>query len=339
VQPQENIGIPASDSTKKTMSGVTSGSTTWTCPAIVVNPTKVDDLESHREMVDALFDTAGLPVPRWYTTTEDDPGRGQTQQALDDGADLVIAHGGDGTVRACAARVADSDAVLGLLPAGTGNLLARNLGLPLTVPEAIAVLASPTLLDVDVVELDGVPFVVMAGTGIDALMFTKTNEGLKGRVGWLAYAAGAVAAVRQARPHRVQVTIDGVTHRMRAVGVVVGNVGTLTAGLQLLPDADADDGQVHVAVLTAESFLDWVGLGTRLLARKAPQPQHMRVLRGTTVEIAWSRELPAEIDGDLVEARRCLRFQTLPGKLTVCTPSRASDVSEDRLPAGERTGH
>ncbi len=316
VQAQESTGMQASVSTQPS----SSGSSRWRCPAVIVNPTKVDDLDSHREMVDALFDTNGLPSPRWYPTTADDPGHGQTQQALDDGADLIIAHGGDDTVRACAARVADSDAVLGLLPAGTGNLLARNLGLPLTVPEAVAVLASPTLLDVDVVELDGIPFVVMAGTGIDALMFTKTSEALKGRVGWLAYAAAGVGALRQARPHRVEVTIDGSTHRMRAVGVVVGNVGTLTAGLQLLPDADADDGQVHVAVLTANTIPEWVGLGAQLLSRRTPRPQHMRVLRGTTVDIAWSRELPAEIDGDLVEARRRLAFRTRPGALTVCTP-------------------
>jgi diacylglycerol kinase family enzyme len=294
----------------------------WKSPAIVVNPTKVDHLASHRGMVESLFAERGLVAPRWYETTEEDPGHGQTKQALTDGADIVIALGGDGTVRACASQVADSDAVLGLLPAGTGNLLARNLGLPLTVPEAVSVLASPSLTEIDVVELDGTPFVVMAGTGIDALMFERTNDALKGRVGWLAYAVAGFSALRLARPHRVQLTVDGTQHRLRAVGVVVGNVGTLTAGLQLLPGAEADDGHLHVALLTADSAAQWAALGARLVVRRSPRASHMRVFRGRAVDISWSRALPAEIDGDPVEPRQHLRFRTRPGALTVCTAAR-----------------
>jgi YegS/Rv2252/BmrU family lipid kinase len=292
----------------------------------VRNPSKFDDPETGAIDVEAAFAAHGLPAPRWYETTEDDPGEGQTRSAIEDGADVVIAQGGDGTVRACAAALAGRGVPLGLLPAGTGNLLARNLGIPRDLDGAVATLAAGRRLDVDVVELDHEPFVVMGGSGFDAQLFADTSDSLKDSIGWGAYVVSGMRTLRRARSQDVLLEIDGRLVRRRAVGVVVGNVGTLTGGVELLPDAEAHDGQLHVAVLTPVSVWQWAGLATRLLLRRDPHPVQMTVLRGSEVVVTWPREVPVEIDGDLSDPRRRLSFRVRPGRVSVVAPDPA-DVS------------
>jgi YegS/Rv2252/BmrU family lipid kinase len=289
--------------------------------AIVRNPTKFDDPAQAATDVETAFAEHGLPAPRWYETTADDPGQGQTLAAVEDGADLVIAQGGDGTVRACAAALAGGDVPLGLLPAGTGNLLARNIGVPRDLGAAVATLAAGMRRNIDLVELDGEPFVVMGGSGFDAQLFADTSEKLKDSIGWGAYVVSGLRTLRRARAHAVVVDIDGTVTRTRAVGVVVGNVGTLTGGIELLPHAEAQDGRLHVAVLTPVSAWHWAGLALRLLVRRDPHPVQMTVMRGSRATITWAQAVPVEIDGDLVEPRRLLTFLVRPGRVTVCAPN------------------
>src|SRR5687767_9661226 len=97
--------------------------------AVVVNPVKVPDLDELRRAITDALTAEGWPEPMWLETTVDDPGAGQTTRAVRDGAELVFACGGDGTVMACVTALAGSDVALAVLPAGTGNLLAANLGL------------------------------------------------------------------------------------------------------------------------------------------------------------------------------------------------------------------
>ena len=289
-------------------------------PAIVLNPTKFDDPGKAAAEVEAAFAEHGLPAPRWYETTQRDPGQEQALAAVEAGADAVIAQGGDGTVRACAAALAGGRVPLGLLPAGTGNLLARNLGIPRDLDGAVALLAAGGRRDVDVVELDGEPFTVMGGSGFDAQLFADTSDKLKDGIGWGAYVVSGLRTLRRARAQDVLVEIDGEQIRARAVGVVVGNVGTLTGGIELLPDAEAQDGRLHVAVLTPVTARHWAGLTTRLMLRRDPHPAQMTVLRGRDVTVTWARAVPVEIDGDLVEPRRRLAFRVRPGRISVYAP-------------------
>jgi diacylglycerol kinase family enzyme len=193
--------------------------------AIVVNPTKQDDFDAFRIAVGRAMDAHGWDEPVWRETTPEDPGRGQAEAAVLAGLDLVIACGGDGTVTACAEGVAGTGVPLAIIPLGTGNLLARNVGLPMGLDDALEVALGCVQRPIDAGRVNGSLFVVMAGLGLDARMLDDTSEPLKKRLGWLAYALTAVRHLGD-RPIKVTVRADGGRRRrFRASAVVVGNVG------------------------------------------------------------------------------------------------------------------
>jgi diacylglycerol kinase (ATP) len=249
-------------------------------------------------------------------TTEDDPGFGQTRAAIGARADVVIALGGDGTVRAVAETLAGSGIPLGVVPFGTGNLLAKNLGLPEgfdSIPTAL----SGTTRKLDVCTANGESFTVMAGTGFDALMIRDAPEGIKKRLGSVAYVFSAAKNLRAAR---VGVTLD-VDGSLRfsgtAVMALVGNMGSITGGLEVFPDADPTDGVLDVAVLTPKNWRDWVTVLVRL-ARNRPQPDRLvHRERGQSVVIELDRSTPWELDGEDRPPTRRLEIGVEPNALEV----------------------
>jgi YegS/Rv2252/BmrU family lipid kinase len=288
--------------------------------AIVVNPTKVVDLDARRAEICAALAKAGWPEPQWLSTTPEDPGCGMTREAVDAGVDVVFAFGGDGTVMACASVLAGTDVALAILPSGTGNLLATNLGLPgdLAAGVAVATGGNRRRIDVGVVEdLPGSCFTVMAGMGFDAEMLAGTSERLKRRIGWPAYVVAALRRLTD-RPARVRVRVDdGPFRRYRARSVLVGNVGRLQGGVPLLVDAEPDDGWLDVAILTPHTLGHWVALAVAVLRRQRDVPA-MTVLRARRVEILSGREQSRELDGDVVSPSRHMTVTIRPAALTVC---------------------
>lgn len=230
-------------------------------------------------------------------TTEDDPGFGQTRAAIAAHAAAVIAVGGDGTVRAVAETLAGSGVPLGVVPFGTGNLLAKNLGLPEGF-DAIPIALSATSRKFDVCTANGESFTVMAGTGFDALMIRDAPEGVKQRLGSVAYVFSAAKNLRAARVG-VTIDVDGARRFSGpAVMALVGNLGAITGGLEVFPDADPADGVLEVAVLTPQNWRDWISVLVRL-ARNRPQPDRLvHRERGQSVVIELDRPTPWELDGE-----------------------------------------
>ena len=218
--------------------------------AVVANPTKHDDITRLRDTVRAAMSEHGWDEPVWLETTAEDPGTGQAAQAVRDGVDLVLACGGDGTVTACANGVAGSGIPLGILPLGTGNLLARNLGLPMDIEGAVAVGLHGARRRLDVGRFNKERFAVMAGVGIDAAMIRDADGILKERLGRAAYVWTGLKNLR-AKPVGAEITVDGVHwFSGESTCVLIGNVGSLFAGIEVFSDASPDDGLLDVGVVT-----------------------------------------------------------------------------------------
>lgn len=314
---------------------------------IVWNPSKTDRdrlKTAYRSAVrSARLDHA--PRTMWIETTTDDAGQGMTSRALEAGCDLIIAAGGDGTVRAVAERLGDEGggADLAILPLGTGNLLARNLGVPLVRPAAAfsrALKGPPKPLDLGEVtatlesgEQVRHGFVVMVGFGIDAHMIAETDEELKARAGWLAYVEsfGRVANSTEVVPFTLSIDDREATEE-RAHTMLVGNCGTIQGGITLLPAAQPDDGELDVLVLRADNAATWFdamgnmvwdnglkrlitgAVGTGRAAESSDSTEH---LRGRKVRCVLLEATPFEVDGD--EIGRVTEFEVAlkPGALNV----------------------
>lgn len=319
--------------------------------ALVYNPIKVDP-ERLRAQVTHFCAEAGWQHPLFFETTVDDLGDEVAAEALAEGVDAVLVAGGDGTVRAVAHAMAGSEVPLAIVPSGTGNLLARNMYLPLDDPELmIRAVFEGEVRTVDVgsariTRADGSRteqgFVVMAGMGLDAAMIANTRPQLKKAVGWVAYVDGAARSLASARPFRIVFQIDGHRlHSARVHSILVANCGALPAGIALIPEASIADGVLDAAIIQPTGWFGWIGVwrkvwwdnsvlrrfraGRRVLERRGRDTSvHFR--RGRTVEIATTPAQPIELDGDEFGEAVELTCVVQPGALQVFVPAGHRDL-------------
>ena len=313
--------------------------------AVIVNPTK-QGLGQLRAAVERAEARQHFAPSLWLETSVEDPGAGMARQAIEAGVDLVIAAGGDGTVRSVAAGLRGSGVPLGLVPLGTGNLFARNLDIPVNDQADAVVLAFagvPRAVDVlvaDVTRPDGTieqhVSLVMSGVGLDAAMISNTNPELKRRVGWLAYVDAGLRAIPASKPFRVAHRIDGGrAHRSRVVSVLIANLGYLPGNIDLIPDAEIDDGRLDVVRLQPRNVLGWlliwrkVAWENRVLAKSAIGRQLIDLTggnrrreiiysRGRSVELVVEGEPQEfEIDGEEFGEVVAVRFSVDPAALVV----------------------
>jgi len=300
---------------------------------VIFNPGRVDNVGGrHAEVEDALA-AAGWPEPGWLETTREDPGTGQARQAVADGAEVVFVSGGDGTVRACAEGMVGSAAALAVLPAGTSNLLATNLGLPTDPGAGVRLATERGRRRIDVGELDGHVFTVTAGMGFDAAMVRDAPRRLKSKVGPLAYVVSAVRHVTD-RSMSVEIVLDdGPALHRRARSVLAANVGRLPGGARLLADADPDDGLLDIAVIAPHGPVQWLRTGWAVLRRREQVPS-MEVHRAAHAVVTSDRDQPREVDGDDIEPGRVLDVRVRADALWVCVHQ--PDQTQDLADRGDR---
>ncbi|MBT2486068.1 MULTISPECIES: diacylglycerol kinase family protein [unclassified Microbacterium] len=300
--------------------------------AIIWNPSKAerDDLQA---AVSAVFgDQQDI---RWWETTPEDPGRGMAREALEDGRSVVIAVGGDGTVRAVAESLAGSEAALGIVPQGTGNLLARNLEVPLNdVPAALERIrdAEERRIDLGWVSYDGTEhaFAVMVGFGIDAQMLVETDDDLKSKAGWLAYVEAMGRALAGTEMTEITVAIDDEKAvAARGHTMLIGNCGMLQGGIRLLPDAVLDDGKLDVLMISADGVLQWLDTlrsfvwdnGIRRFFSTADDDavstDSARHLPVEKIAVELTTPLMFEIDGEEIGEVTSFNVRVQPGALLV----------------------
>jgi YegS/Rv2252/BmrU family lipid kinase len=287
--------------------------------AIIVNPAKSEVAEV-RKQIDKTLAAAGWSQSLWLETTPEDPGLGMAETAVGAGVQLVVVCGGDGTMMACLGALAGTGLPVAIIPLGSGNLLARNLGIPLGLDDALAAAVDGVDRRIDLGRLGDQPFAVMAGMGFDAAMMADTTEHMKRFAGWPAYVVNALRHLRDP-VMRVQLRIDGAPPLQRfARTVLVGNVGQLEGGLELLPGAAADDGLLDVVVVAPRTLRDWLRVAYRVVRRPHTQDRHLERFRGQAISIEADRMAPRQMDGEVIPDGRRMDARVEPGALVVRVP-------------------
>jgi YegS/Rv2252/BmrU family lipid kinase len=262
----------------------------------------------------------GVTDPMWFEVPKSKKAPKRVRRALEEGADLLIVWGGDGTVQRCLDALGQDGPPVAIVPAGTANLLAKNLGIPQDIGEAVRIGLHGGRRRLDTGRINGERFAVMAGVGIDALMIRDADAGLKDRIGRVAY---IVTGARHLRDQQTRMTVSSGSSRWfrgKASCVVFGNVGKVLGGMTVFPDAAPDDGLLEAGIVTAKGLVDWGrALGRTAIGDPEGSP-FVRTTSGSAFEIRLDRKLPYELDGGERPPTKRIRVSIEPASVTVCVP-------------------
>ena len=257
----------------------------------------------------------------WYEVPKSRKAPKKVLRAVDEGAELVLVWGGDGMVQRCVDALVGSEVPVAIIPAGTANLLAHNLGIPEDLAEAVRIAFHGRRRSLDLGKLNGEHFAVMAGVGFDADMIDDVDRGAKDRLGRLAYVRAGLRQVRaDTTPLRIEVDgtewFDG-----EASCVLLGNVGRITGGIPAFDDARPDDGWLEVGVATATGAMQWARTLGRMAVGRSDESPFVRITRARKVRITLSSPTMYELDGGARDLVTKIKAKVVPGALTVCVPA------------------
>jgi diacylglycerol kinase (ATP) len=263
----------------------------------------------------------GVPDPLWYEVSKSRKAPDQVRRALADGAELLFVWGGDGTVQRCIDALDGAEVTVAVVPAGTANLFASNLGIPKDIQEAVHTGLHGARRKIDVGRMNGERFAVMAGAGFDAEMIREAEAGLKDRVGRVAYVWTGVNQLGR-KPFEAEIKVDGTSwFQGKASCVLLGNVGELFAGVEAFEGARPDDGVLELGVVTADSVLDWARTIARTAVGASSSSPFVEVTKARSVEVAFDRKVLYEVDGGERKAVKKLEVEVEPAALEVCVPA------------------
>jgi YegS/Rv2252/BmrU family lipid kinase len=265
-----------------------------------------------------VLEREGIADPLWFEVPKSRKAPKRVKRALEEGAELVFAWGGDGTVQRCLDVLAGTGVPLAVVPAGTANLFATNLGVPGDIEGAVEAGLRGARRTIDVGRLNGERFGVMAGTGLDAAMIRDADAGLKDRVGRIAYVWTGARNMAQ-KPFEAKIRVDGSTWFDDTTScILVGNVGRLFGGVEAFDDARPDDGMLELGVVTAESAVEWARTLARTAVGTTARSPFVQVTRARTIDVTLDRKVLYELDGGDREKVKKLAIEVEPGAIEVC---------------------
>ena len=270
-----------------------------------------------------VLEREGVADPLWYEVAKSRKAPKQVHRALEEGADLIFAWGGDGLVQQCIDVLAGSDpaAALAVVPAGTANLLAHNLGIPLDIEEAVRIGLHGPRRTIDVGRLNGERFAVAAGAGFDARMIREADGGLKDRFGRVAYVWTGSKNLT-AKPFRAQIKVDGATwYDDKASCILIGNVPELMGGIEAFEDARPDDGVLELGVVKADGLVQWARTLARTAVGDATGSPFVQMTKTRSAKVKLNRKIDYELDGGSRAKVKSFVVEVEPGAVTVCVPS------------------
>jgi diacylglycerol kinase (ATP) len=267
------------------------------------------------------LDERGVLNPLWCEVSKSKCAPEQVRRALEEGANLIFIWGGDGMVQRCADVLAGSKAVLAIVPAGTANLLASNLGIPRHIESAVEIGLSGVHRRLDLGRVNGERFATMAGAGFDARVVRDADIDVKRRLGRMGYLF-AVSKNVHAEPFDAEIEVDGTLwFQGHASCVLFGNVGRLFAGISVFDCAQPDDGMLDLGVATPDGWAEWTRTIARTTFGSPAKSPFVRVTKGRVIDAKLGRKVLYELDGGARKKTRALRVEIEPAAVNVCVPA------------------
>jgi YegS/Rv2252/BmrU family lipid kinase len=275
---------------------------------------------STKRALTAALVAAGIEAP-WTMVPKAKKATAAVAAAAERGAEVVIVAGGDGTVRAASQALVGSATALAVVPVGTANLFANGFALPSAPADVVDLVVAGHRRVLDSAVCNEMTFNVMAGAGFDAGMIADADAG-KDRYGMLAYVRSGLRHARAREPFAAVVTVDGAPFFTGDLTcVLVGNIGTLKAGLTALPAADPADGRLDVAVITAAGLREWFSVLLSAARRKQAESGHAQFGQGAEITVQLEEQHRFELDGGAKGKAKRLEFSIRPASLTICVPA------------------
>lgn len=269
-------------------------------PLLIVNPAARGGRSAEATAMRACA-AAGIAPRLHRTTAAGDAARIASAEARDD---AVLVLGGDGTVMEVVGALVGRRNAVGILPGGTGNQLARHLGIPLDVARAVPAVANAAVSAIDLGRLgDGRYFSLTAGFGLDAAMIAGASPAAKRRFGVGAYVWSAAHALPGMRSFRVRASVDGESLEADVALAMIANVDSVMDGrFGLGPDISPADGALDLCLFSPRGLGDGVGLAWRMARRDFRADPRMAFRRGRSIRLEALAEVPAQADGELLRA-------------------------------------
>jgi diacylglycerol kinase (ATP) len=269
-----------------------------------------------------VLSAEGVDDPIWREVPKSKAASPEVERAVKQGADLILAWGGDGMVRRCIDALKDARTAVGIVPAGTSNLFATNLGIKKDIEEAVRVALRGDRHRIDVGRFNGERFAVMAGAGFDAAMI-KDADNLKDRLGRAAYVLSGAGNL-DTEPFQATIKVDGVRwYKGPVTCILLGNVGSLFGGIEVFEDAQLDDGLLDLGVVTAENRTQLTRTVVRTALGNPQKSPFVRVTKARSVRVKLDRKVRYELDGGDRSKVTNFKVDVEPSAVTVCVPRAA----------------
>ena len=266
----------------------------------------------------------GVADPIWYEVPKSKKAPKQVRRALEQGAELIFVWGGDGMVQQCVNEIAGSEATLAIVPAGTANLLATDLGIPQSIEDAVEIGLTGDGKQIDLGRFNGERFAAVAGAGFDAALIRDANGSLKERFGRLSYVWAGSKNIR-AKSFKATIAVDGATwYEGKATSIMFGNIRDAFGGVEAIEEARPDDGMIELGVVSAEGLVQWARTIARAAVGSAPKSPFVQVARARRVKVKLDRKVLYELDGGDREKLKKFAVEVEPGAISVRVPAPVS---------------
>jgi YegS/Rv2252/BmrU family lipid kinase len=250
------------------------------------------------------------------------------KEAVENGADLVGVHGGDGSVMEVAAALRGTSTPMAIFPGGTANVMSVELGIPIDIEASIDFIAkgSYTTRLIDMGRVNERLFLLRIGIGLEADMMKSADQEIKNRFGMLAYAFSAINEMRNLTPTLYRIWVDGELHESEGISCMIANSGNVAiGGLTLSKKIDISDGALDVVVFHSADLASMITVSAAVMSPNAEATDSPQLVHYQGREIVVQAEPPQtiSIDGEVIEPVT-LTATILPGAVNVVVPAPVS---------------